>query len=66
MSETLTGPRKHLFAQRLTRWLGTLRREPSVDLHALSDRMLKDAGLDRGPLDQRTIRSQHDAMRYSG
>jgi hypothetical protein len=62
---TVTLPRTRRFA-RLSRWLASLQSGRAADLRTLSDRMLKDVGFDGRPLDQRSIRSQHDAMRYSG
>ena len=52
-------------ALRLAGWLHRLRRNRD-DLSRLPDRIHKDIGLDSHRPDPRTIRSQHDAMRFSG
>jgi uncharacterized protein YjiS (DUF1127 family) len=65
---TLTLRTERHFAQRLRLWLASLgrRRTPAADLDILSDHMLRDIGIERDPLDQMSIRTLHDAMRYSG
>lgn len=56
------------FAKRLRLWLASLgpRRTPAAHLDTLSDHMLRDIGAERDPLDQMSIRTAHDAMRFSG
>jgi hypothetical protein len=48
-------------------WLTTPRPSTCVaDLDTLSDHMRRDIGRPRDPLDQMSIRTLDDAMRYSG
>lgn len=64
---TLRGERG--FALRLRLWLGRFgrrRREPPAALDLLSDHMRRDIGVERDPLEEMSIRTLHDAMRYSG
>lgn len=65
---TLARRGERSFAQRLRLWLASLgrRRAAAPDLDTLSDHMRCDIGIERDPLDQTTIRTLHDAMRYSG
>lgn len=54
--------------RRWLRWI-TLRRRGSAradGIETLSERTLRDIGLQRDPLDSMAIRTLHDAMRYSG
>ncbi|WP_137109739.1 hypothetical protein [Rhodobacter sp. SY28-1] len=55
-------------AKRLRLWLASLGpcRTPTANLDTLSDHMLRDIGAERDPLDQMSIRTLHDAMRFSG
>jgi uncharacterized protein YjiS (DUF1127 family) len=55
-------------ASRLRLWLTARRRRrtSSAQLGALSDRMLSDIGVQRDQTSGDAIRSQYDAMRYSG
>jgi uncharacterized protein YjiS (DUF1127 family) len=55
-------------ASRLRLWLTARRRRrtSSAQLGALSDRMLSDIGVQRDQTSGGAIRSQYDAMRYSG
>ena len=65
---TLTHPAKERFARRL--WLCFFRPRRRLarpaDLDTLSDHMRRDIGIERDPLDQMSIRTAHDAMRFSG
>lgn len=68
MTETTpTHPAQNGFARRL--WLffpPRPRLARSADLDKLSDYMRRDIGIERDPLDQMSIRTAHDAMRFSG
>lgn len=61
-------PAKSRFASRLRNWLFSARRRHprAADLDTLSDHMRRDIGMERDPLDQMSIRTAHDAMRFSG
>jgi hypothetical protein len=64
---SLTHPAKDGFARRL--WLffsAHPRLARASDLDTLSDHMRRDIGIEREPLDQMSIRTAHDAMRFSG
>jgi hypothetical protein len=60
-------PAKSRFAAWLRNWLHSARRRhpAAADLDTLSDHMRRDIGLERDPLDQMSIRTLHDAMRFS-
>jgi hypothetical protein len=48
-------------------WMTTPRaRTPAAHLDTLSDHMRRDIGSSRDPMDRMSIRTLHDAMRYSG
>jgi hypothetical protein len=48
-------------------WLTTPRaRTRAAHLDTLSDHMRRDIGRPRDPMDEMSIRTLHDAMRYSG
>jgi uncharacterized protein YjiS (DUF1127 family) len=68
MTYTTTTLRPQRFARRIWHWLKTYSRArtSAARLCALSDHMLRDVGIDRDRIDQTSIRTQHDAMRYSG
>lgn len=65
---SLTHPTQDGFAKRLRLWFFRPRRRPvrATDLDTLSDHMRRDIGMERDPLDQMSIRTAHDAMRFSG
>jgi hypothetical protein len=65
---TLTLRAERRFAKRLRLWFASLGRlgTPAANLDTLSDHMLRDIGAERDPLDQMSIRTLHDAMRFSG
>jgi hypothetical protein len=65
---SLTHPTKDGFAKRIRLWFFRPRRRPAraTDLDTLSDHMRRDIGMERDPLDQMSIRTAHDAMRFSG
>lgn len=65
---SLTHPAKDGFAKRLWHFLLSRRRQnaSAADLDTLSDHMRRDVGMERDPLDQMSIRTAHDAMRFSG
>ena len=65
---SLTHPAKDGVAKRLRLWFFRPRRRlaQATDLDTLSDHMRRDIGMERDPLDQMSIRTAHDAMRFSG
>lgn len=65
---TMTHRPKDGFAKRLWLSVFSLRRRhaSASDLDTLSDHMRRDIGIERDPLDQMSIRTLHDAMRFSG
>lgn len=65
---TLTHRANPRFAARMWHWLFAplRRRAQAADLDTLSDHMRRDIGLERDPLEQMSIRTLHDAMRFSG
>jgi uncharacterized protein YjiS (DUF1127 family) len=65
---SLTHPANDGFAKRLWRFLLSRRRQhtSAADLETLSDHMRRDIGIERDPLDQMSIRTLHDSMRFSG
>ena len=65
---SLTHPGKDVFAKRLRLWFfrPSRRLARAADLDTLSDHMRRDIGMERDPLDQMSIRTAHDAMRFSG
>lgn len=69
MTDALTTPRPPLRrGRRLWLWLTALgnRRPPAAQLETLSDQMLRDIGVPRLESGRTTIRTQFEAMRYSG
>lgn len=65
---SLTHLTKDGFAKRLRLLIFRPRRRlaRATDHDILSDHMRRDIGMERDPLDQMSIRTAHDAMRFSG
>lgn len=68
MTDTTLTLRPQHFARRLWLWLtmNSRRRKTAAHLHALTDRELRDIGIKRDRIDDFSIKTAHDSMRYSG